>query len=174
MLKNIMCLCNTKRLIIRHFRESDSDFILKLLNEESFIKNIGDKQVRTNDDAIKYLKEGPLASYQQHVFGLNVVLLKDSLKPIGMCGLLKRDQLEYPDLGYALLPEYCAMGYAKEAAKVVIKNAHEKHKLTHVLAFTSQNNTPSNTLLKRLGFIFKRRINMNGSDDNLYEYSFIR
>lgn len=165
-------LCNTERLIIRHFKESDSKFVLKLLNDESFIKNIGDKKVRNNEDAIQYLNNGPIASYQQYGFGLNIVLLKDTSEPIGMCGLLKREQLDFPDLGYALLPEFCSKGYAKEASLAVIKNGHEKHKLTNVLAFTSQQNESSNGLLKRLGFVFKGIVNMNGVDDNLYEYKF--
>lgn len=164
---------NTERLIIRHFKDSDAKFILKLLNDESFIKNIGDKKVRSVEDAIQYLNDGPFASYKLYGFGLNMIQLKASGEPIGMCGLLKRERFEYPDLGYALLPEFCGRGYAKEASSAVMKNGHEHHNLHTILAFTSPENKSSNILLKRLGFAFKDVITVDGADDNLYEFKFI-
>jgi RimJ/RimL family protein N-acetyltransferase len=126
-----MEVCQTKRLKIRHFNEDDAGFILKLLNEESFIKNIGDKKVRCAEDAINYLRNGPVANYKKFGFGLNLVSLKDSNTPIGMCGLLKRNELEHPDLGYALLSEYCSKGYAQEASISVLKNVNDKKQYRH-------------------------------------------
>ena len=111
-----MVVCQTTSLKIRHFNNEDYAFILTLLNEESFIINIGDKKVRTIDDALNYLQNGPLLSYKKRGFGLYMVTIKESATPIGMCGLLKRDELEYADLGYAFLPEFCGKGYAKEAS----------------------------------------------------------
>ncbi|MCO4321114.1 hypothetical protein [Aliidiomarina quisquiliarum] len=69
-------ICTTGRLVIRCFNLSDTDFIIRLLNEESFIRCIGDKKVRTQEDALNYLTKGPLASYEAHGFGLNMVQLK--------------------------------------------------------------------------------------------------
>ncbi|MCP4322198.1 MAG: GNAT family N-acetyltransferase, partial [Alteromonadales bacterium] len=111
-----MLVCQTKRLVIRQFELTDAAFIVELLNDESFIKNIGDKQVKTIDDAIEYMQKGPMASYNNFGFGLNMLELKGCYTPIGMCGLLKRDNFDYADLGFALLPEYRRQGYAKEAS----------------------------------------------------------
>jgi RimJ/RimL family protein N-acetyltransferase len=159
----------TKRLIIRHVCESDHEFFLTLLNEESFIKNIGDKGVRNKCDAINYLSEGPIASYEEHGFGLNIVCLQGSYTPIGMCGLLKRADFDYADLGYAFLPEYCGQGFAQEASLAVLKDGAENHHLEMVLAVTLPSNTSSNHLLKKLGFLFKEEVQFSNTVNNLYE-----
>ncbi|WP_371195593.1 GNAT family N-acetyltransferase [Glaciecola sp. SC05] len=163
-------VCETERLVVREFKVADAAFIICLLNDSSFIQNIGDKNVRSHIDAIAYLKEGPMASYQGFGFGLNLVSLKHGMVPIGMCGLLKRNELEHPDLGYAFLPEFCAKGYAFEASKSVLNTTIEQNSLSAVLAITLPNNNRSNHLLDKLGFEFKRTIELYGASNNLYEY----
>ena len=111
-----MNICETERLILRPLQKDDSAFIFRLVNEPSFIENIGDKGVRNLDDAWQYILQGPRKSYEQNGFGLWLVALKDTLTPIGICGLVKRDGLDDPDIGYAFLPEFWKQGYAVEAA----------------------------------------------------------
>ncbi len=110
-----MIVCETKRLRLRHFSNDDAEFIIELLNDPSFINNITDKGVRNRDDAIRYMQEGPMLSYQTFGFGLNLVEFKEMDEKIGVCGLLKRDVLDDPDLGYAFLPQYWGKGYAAES-----------------------------------------------------------
>lgn len=153
-----MIVAETPRLRIRHFTLDDAPFILRLLNEPSFIENIADKGVRTLDAARDYLTAGPIKSYEKHGFGLNCVELKDTLVPIGMCGLIKRDTLEDPDLGYAFLPEHWAKGYALEAASETMTKAGGHFGMTRVVAITSVENDRSIRLLERLGFRYERRI----------------
>ena len=129
-------LCETERLSIRQFELRDAPFIVRLLNDDLFIRYIGDKNVRTQEDAINYLKTGPMASYKKHGFGLNLVCLKESHTPIGMCGLLKRNELDNPDLGYAFLPEYSGKGYAREAAENTLKTVIRTCSLDTVVAVT--------------------------------------
>jgi RimJ/RimL family protein N-acetyltransferase len=95
---------------------ADAAFVVELLNDPSFLQHIGDKGVRTEADACRYLETGPLASYARHGFGLLRVGLRESGEPVGMCGLLKRDWLPDPDIGFALLPRFWRRGYALEAA----------------------------------------------------------
>src|SRR5205809_1402527 len=104
-------ILETDRLQLRLLSVDDAEFILRLLNEPSFIQNIGDRGVRTLDDARAYITNGPIASYEKHGFGLLLVQLKTTGTPIGICGLLKRDALPEPDIGYALLPEFWSNGY---------------------------------------------------------------
>src|SRR5690349_9858902 len=113
-------MIETPRLHIRPFSFNDAPFILRLLNEPSFLQHIGDKGVRDLEGAKVYLTNGPMASYARHGHGLMAVVLKATGEPIGMCGLLKRDNLEHPDLGYAFLPEFWSKGYAREAAKATL------------------------------------------------------
>ncbi len=106
----------THRLRLRRLSVDDAGFILRLLNEPSFIQNIGDRNVRTIEEARAYILNGPVASYETHGFGLWMVETKDAGTHIGICGLLKREVLEDVDIGYALLPEFWSRGYALESA----------------------------------------------------------
>ncbi|PSU76608.1 GNAT family N-acetyltransferase [Photobacterium phosphoreum] len=163
-------ISETERLIIRQLTLDDAEFIIQLLNEESFIRYIADKNVRTHADAVNYLMNGPLASYQDYGFGLNVVLLKETTTPIGICGLLKRAELDYPDLGYAFLTEFCQKGYATEAAFSVLNAGMKVHSLDTVLAVTLLDNESSNRLLQKIGFELKGTMALYGSRNNVYEY----
>lgn len=145
-------LLTTPHLLLRPFTLEDAAFALRLLNEPSFLQHIGDKQVRTEADAVHYLESGPLASYARHGHGLMAVELKATGKPIGMCGLLKRDNLEHPDLGYAFLPEAWGRGYGLEAAQAILHQAQRDR----VLAIVSPANEASIKLLGKLGFIFEK------------------
>lgn len=163
-------VCETARLVIRHFELRDAEFIVRLLNEEAFIRCIGDKKVRTKKDAIDYLSNGPMLSYKVNGFGLNMVELKDTHTPIGMCGILKRPELDSPDLGYAFLSQYHSNGYAREAASAVMKAELPANKIEKVYAVTFPDNDTSNRLLKDVGFQLTGTIMLYGLENNLYEH----
>ncbi len=147
-----MPIFETTRLHLRHFTPDDAPFILRLLNEPSFLQHIGDKGVRDLEGAKGYLANGPMASYARHGHGLMAVALKPTGEAIGMCGLLKRDNLDHPDLGYAFLPGFWSKGYALEAARAVLEDA----KRERVLAIVSPSNAASIKLLEKLGFGFEK------------------
>lgn len=151
-----MLTLETERLLLRPFTTDDASFVLTLLNEPSFLRFIGDKKVRNLDDARQYLLNGPIASYNVHGFGLLLVELKDSNTPIGMCGLLKRDELPHPDIGFAFMPDYWRQGFALEAASAVMSDARERLKLNQILAIVNPDNNASIKLLERLGLRFER------------------
>lgn len=146
----------TERLLLRPFTIDDAGFVLTLLNEPSFLRFIGDKNVRTLDDARQYLLTGPIGSYERNDFGLLLIELKDSHTPIGMCGLLKREELPAPDIGFAFLPDYWGRGFALEAATAVMKDARERLTLDQILAIVNPDNDASIKLLERLGLRFVR------------------
>jgi RimJ/RimL family protein N-acetyltransferase len=148
-------MIETARLAVRKFSEDDAEFMLRLLNEPSFLRYVGDRGVRTIADACKYIREGPLASYERHGFGLYLVELKDSRVPIGICGLLKRESLEDCDVGFAFLTQFWSKGYAFEAASAVLAQARAAGR-KRILAITSQDNIASIALLEKLGFRFDR------------------
>jgi len=149
-----MTVLETERLSLRKLTVDDAEFILALLNEPSFLRYIGDKKVRNLDDARQYILNGPVGSYERHGFGLNCVELRESHTPIGMCGLLKREELPDPDIGFALLPDFWSKGFAFEAAAAVLKDARERLQIQRILAITSLDNNASIGLLQRLGFSF--------------------
>jgi RimJ/RimL family protein N-acetyltransferase len=167
-----MIICETQRLRIRHFTKQDSEFIIHLLNEPAFITNINDKQVRSIEDAIKYLTDGPMASYKKFGFGLYLVELKATSSPIGMCGLLKRDALDDVELGYSFLKQYWSMGYAQESALAVLRSAKNDFGLSRVIAITKVDNLRSSSLLEKIGFNFEGMIELYGSSNKLWAVNF--
>jgi RimJ/RimL family protein N-acetyltransferase len=156
-------ILETDRLRLRTLTPDDAEFMLRLLNEPSFIQNIGDRGVRTLEAARSYILNGPVASYEKNGFGLWLIELKDSSEPAGICGLLKRDALEDVDLGYALVPEYWSKGYALEASSAVMAYAGERLGLKRVVAITDVENQSSIRLLEKLGFKYQMMVKL--SDD---------
>jgi len=150
----------------------DASFILGLLNEPSFLLNIGDKGVRTIDGARGYIAEGPLASYERFAFALLLVARKETGEPIGICGLLKRDWLEDVDLGFALRPQFWGSGYAFEAASAVLGHARATLGLRRIVAITSLGNEASSQLLGKLGFRLERvaRFTEGGEELRLFAW----
>jgi len=161
----------TGRLLVRQFVIADAEFIVELLNQPSFIRFIGDKKVRTVDDARSYITTGPVESYKQNGFGLYLVQLKSTNKPIGMCGILKRESLPDPDLGFAFLPEYWGKGYAFEAASAALDQARDDFRLPRILAITNPDNDASIKLLAKLGFQFERVMKLSSDSDEVKLFS---
>lgn len=115
-----MNIIQTDRLILYHLGINDIDFIYELLNSPAWIKYIGDRGIKTLDDAKKYIINGPMKSYEKFGFGLWLTKLKNDETPIGICGLLKRETLNDIDIGFAFLPQYTGKGYAFEAASATL------------------------------------------------------
>jgi RimJ/RimL family protein N-acetyltransferase len=153
-----MIVCETARLRLRHLTDADAAFVLQLLNEPDFIRNIGDREVRTLEDARRYIQHGPVASYSQHGFGLFLVELRKSRVPIGICGLLKRDYLADVDVGFALRESFRGKGFAFEAAGAVLHLGHQVLGLSRIVAITSPDNHASMSVLRKLGLEFERTI----------------
>ena len=148
-------IVDTRRLTIRTLALDDAGFIWELLNDDDFLKFIGDRGVRTVDDAVEYLKNGPLEMYERLGFGLWCVELRTTQTTIGICGLLKRDWLDDVDLGFAFLPDFRGKGYAFEASRAVIAHAIDRLGMQRLSAIVSPANAKSQALLGRLGMRFK-------------------
>lgn len=159
-----MQVIETRRLLLRYFRADDAGFIVRLLNEPSFIEYIGDKGVRTVAEANQYLHDGPLASYERFGYGLNMVELKETGEPIGMCGLVRREMLDDADIGYAFLEEYWANGYARESAEAVLNHARETLGIDRIVAIVTPENHSSIKLLEKVGLTFERMIRLPEDD----------
>jgi RimJ/RimL family protein N-acetyltransferase len=164
-------VADTNRLKLREFSKDDAPFLLELLNTPNWIKFIGDRNVKTLDDAREYASNRLISSYHRFGFGLYMVELKDTATPIGMCGLVRREALEDVDLGFAFLPEYTGKGYAKEAGTAIMELAKKKVKTKRLVAITMVDNSNSINLLQKLGFNFEKTVNFPGEDQTLMMYS---
>jgi RimJ/RimL family protein N-acetyltransferase len=155
---------NTRRLTLRALNHGDAAFILELLNEPGFLRYIGDKGVRSLDDARNYLEKGPLDSYQRNGFGLLAVCLPDAT-PLGICGLVRREGLEDPDLGFAFLERHWSQGYATESAAAVLEHARQALKIARIVAITSPDNSGSGAVLNKVGLRFERLVRLRNDED---------
>ena len=164
-------ILETKRLILREVSAGDAEFMLDLLNQPSFIKYIGDRNVRTTAEAEEFIETRYRQSYRDNGFGLYAVELKDSAEVIGICGFVKRDTLPEPDIGFAFLPQFCGQGFAVESAAGSMKYGEETLGFTKVLAITTQNNESSGKLLEKIGFKFVESVKMPHDEDELKLFS---
>lgn len=162
-----MKILETNRLILRQLSTADVAFILELVNEPSFIQNIGDRGVRTLEDARAYILRVAISSYEKNGFGLYLVELKDSGQAIGMCGLIKREGLEDVDIGYAFLPRFWLKGYAIEAASAVKDFARDALGLKRLVAITDPANQGSIRVLEKIGLKYEKMVRLSADDIEL-------
>jgi len=140
----------TNCLLLTEATLNDSAFIFNLLNSPTWLQHIGDRGIKNLKDAETYVQNSLINSYRNHGYGMMKMVLKSNNMTLGMCGLLKRDNLEFPDLGFAILPEFEGNGYTKEAALVILDFA-KKADFKTILAFTTEKNLRSQYLLKSIG-----------------------
>ena len=159
-----MKILETDRLILRQLVVEDATFIFALLNDPGWLRFIGDRGIRTLDDARNYILQGPVAMYARHGFGLYVTARKQDGVPIGLCGLLKRDGLADVDIGYAFLPQFRGQGYAAEAATAVMAYGKNVLGLARIVAITAPDNERSAKVLEKLGLTFTEMITLPGDE----------
>ncbi len=157
----------TSRLSLRHVREDDAPFILRLVNDPDWLRYIGDRGVRNLDDARVYIRQGPQQMYARCGFGLYLVERMADRMPLGLCGLLRRDTLPDVDIGFALAPEHRGAGYAYEAAAAVLQYGMVALGLPRIVAITSLDNAASGALLEKLGLRFEGLVRLEPQGDEL-------
>jgi ribosomal-protein-alanine N-acetyltransferase len=160
---------STPRLRLRHLTLDDAPFYQTLLNGPTWLAHIGDRNVRTLHDAQDHIRSHILAPYAAHGFGMNLVLRRSDEAPLGLCGLVRRETLPAPDIGFALLAPYHGLGYAQEAAQAVLWHAFGPLRLPRVLAITAPANQRSARLLSRLDFTFRGMVPVGERSMCLYE-----
>lgn len=155
----VMKILETERLILRELVAADGEFMNALLNSPGFLKYIGDRGVRTTEEAAEFIVTRYRKSYQDNGYGLYGVQIKDGEdagKLIGICGFVRRDSLPGADIGFAFLPEFEKRGFAFEAASATMSFGRENLGFTRVLAITTPDNEKSERLLLKLGFVLDR------------------
>jgi RimJ/RimL family protein N-acetyltransferase len=162
-----MTVLETDRLILRRAHAGDAEFFLELLNDPSFIQNIGDRGVRTPEDARRYIQDRLTASYERNGFGMYVVERKEEAGPIGICGLVRRESLPDVDIGFAFLRRFWSKGYAVESAAAVMTYAREVLGLPRIVAVVNPDNQGSIRVLEKLGLRLHGLIRLPGEDKDI-------
>lgn len=167
-----MKVLKSEKLTLRKLTINDAKFIVELLNDPDFLKYIGDRGVKNQKDAIAYIQNGPQTMYQQHGFGLLLVESGALKTPIGLCGLLKRAELDHPDIGFAFLPQFRNKGLALDACKLVLADVYQRQVVQTVLGITSVDNVKSINLLQKLGFSFKKLVRLKDDLEEVKLFEF--
>ena len=165
-MSNYITVLETERLILSQLNKHDAEFMYELVNSSSWIKYIGDRKIKNLRDAARYIKNNYAKDYPKGI-GLFCVRQKRSEVPIGTCGLIDRDSLQHPDIGFALLDEYAGNGYVYEAARAVLDHAKKALMINKVCAITVAYNSRSINTLLSLGLKKKRKIRLSGDDEEL-------
>jgi RimJ/RimL family protein N-acetyltransferase len=166
-----MKILETERLIVEEAILSDADFFLELLNSPNWIKFIGDRNINSLEDATNYVQESLIDKYKKNGFGFYKLSLKSTNEPIGAVGFLKRDTLEFPDIGYAILPKHENKGYVSEAAKAVFEYGKNELKLKTILGITTEENLASQKILLKIGLHFIDKRILDGEEFLYYSTS---
>ena len=163
-----MIIAETERLLISKFTLEDAPFFLELVNTPNWIKYIGERNIKTIPQAEEAIKKGHLKSYKTYGFGFYTLQLKsEQNKTIGTCGLIKRDTLKHPDIGFALLPDYESKGFGYESSIAIMSLAKKQFKLKKVLAITLPTNKSSIKLIEKIGLSYEKRVKPFEDDEEL-------
>lgn len=157
-----MQILSTERLFLREFTPQDAPFLLRLVNEPGWIRNINDPGVRSVDDALAWAEGRLFKAYREQGHGFWAVQRQADGALVGMCGLFKRPALPEPDIGYALLAEHEGHGYALEAARGCVAHAREVFGWPTLMAITALDNPRSVALLGKLGFVEQGQEQLEG------------
>jgi RimJ/RimL family protein N-acetyltransferase len=149
----------------------DADVMLAIWNDPAFVRHVGDRGIRTIEQARAAMEEGVLKLYDDFGYGPYCMILRSNGSPVGICGLFHRENLEHPDIGFAVLPEFCGIGLANEAASAVIDHARDELGLEILTAIVAPDNEASVNLIEKLGFSFERGITMPGEEEQIRLYS---
>lgn len=163
-------ILETERLILQPVKMEDAEFILELYNSPNFIKFIGDRNLRTVEDAETYIKEKFLPHVEKHGFGSYVIITKSDTKKIGNVGIYVRDGLDAPDIGFSFLPEFERKGYGFEASKKLMEIAFSEFGLKKISAITTKENIASQKLIEKLGLKFQSIVQLPDDPEDLLYY----
>ncbi len=161
----------TERLVLRRVTLGDAGLMLAIWNDPAFVRHVGDRGIRTVADAQAALKDGAFKLYEDYGFGPYVISLKKNGSQVGICGLFRRENLEDPDIGFAVLPDFCGIGFASEAAEAVVAHARDDLGIKCLTAIVSPENSASIGLIKKIGLTFDRGITMPDDDEEISLYS---
>lgn len=157
----------TERLFLRKFTLDDADFMLEMLNTPTWLRFIGDRGVRTVEEAMEYLRNGNIRSYREYGFGFYVVVIKETQESIGICGIVKREGLEDIDIGFAFFPQFMSKGYGYEAASATLNYALNDLKIKRIVAIIDPENVSSIGLIKKIGLVFEKMIQLSPKETEL-------
>lgn len=163
-------IIETERLLLQPMKIDDADLILELYNSPNFIKFIGDRNIKSIQDAEHYIANKFLPQLERLGYGNFLIKLKSNGKKIGGVGIFEREGLEIHDIGFSFLPEFEGKGYGFEAASELLKMAFTEFGLNKISAITSKENSASQKLIGKLGLQYQSIVRLPDDDEDLLYY----
>ena len=164
---------DTERLTLRRVSLDDADLMMAIWNDPAFIRHVGDRGIRSIEQARESVQTGALKLFAEYGYGPYVMVRKTDSVRVGICGLFKRDNLDCADIGFALLPDHCGKGLASEAAFAVLAHARDELGLGEISAIVSPGNAPSVALIRKLGLTLSEMITMPGDEHEVCLYRMV-
>ncbi len=161
----------TERLILQPTTSADAEFIFELVNTPKWLANIGDRNVKSVEDAKTYIKERMTPQLEKLGYGNYTLIRKVDNRKIGTCGLYNREGLEGIDIGFALLPDFENLGYGYESAAKLVEVGINEFQIKRISAITTKENIASQKLIEKLGLKYVNIIKIPDDEEELLLYS---
>jgi len=165
----ISIIAETPRLRLRRLGDDDAGFLLQLVNEEAFRTHIGEKHLHTDEDARRFIREGPWTRQPRPGYGQFAVESRETGIALGVCGLLYREELDVTDVGFAFLPGARGRGYAVEAARAVLEYGGGLG-LDDIVALVSPANAASVRVVEKLGMDRLQALRLAGRETEVWGF----
>ncbi len=154
----------TERLLIRPLTADDACFMFELVNSKGWLAFIGDRGIRSKDDAVNYIA----TILAKPDFYYYVLQNKHTMESVGILSFMQRAGYDYPDIGFALLPDYYKQGYGHEASQHYLEKIFACAPYQKVMAICDEKNELSARLLTKLGFTCMQKERENGKSLDVY------
>jgi [ribosomal protein S5]-alanine N-acetyltransferase len=164
----------TERLVLSPTSEGDAEFVFSLFNTPKWLKYIGDRNIRSVEDAKEYIKNKMLPQLERLGFANYTLIRKSDQKKIGICGLYDREGIEGYDIGFAFLPDFEGNGYGFESANKLKQVAFHEFGIHEIVAITTKDNITSQKLLEKLELRLTGFIKLPNDDEELLLYKISR
>jgi len=158
-------ITQTKRLILREMETSDAEQAFLLNSDPEVIKFTGDKPFISVQEAEEFLRN--YSDYERNGFGRWAVIIKESNKFIGWCGL-KLNEDNHVDLGFRFFQNEWGKGYATESSIASLEYGFNTLGLNEIIGRASLQNTTSISVLKKLNMSFWKKDSCKGIENSVY------
>lgn len=163
-------MISTERLNLIIVTLEDAPFFLELYNSPTFIQFIGDKNIKSLEDARNYIQNRFFPQIEKLGYGNYLITRKEDGAKVGAVGIFEREGLEVHDIGFSFLEEFQGKGYGFEAASKLLEKAFSDFGCTKISAITSKENVASQTLIKKLGLQYLKMVKLPDDPEELLYY----
>lgn len=162
-------ILETERLALRTWTLDDAEDGFRIWSDPEVMRYIGTGRPNADVEQTRGWLNRMIAHQQKHGFCFWAVLEKVSRQLIGSCGLAYQLDGGPPlEFGYTLARSHWGRGLATEAAGAALRYVFENLPVTEIAASVDSGNVASIRVLEKIGFVYQRTEQLEGSVDFWY------